>query len=528
MHPFLLAAAPLLSLFAHNIDYLELGYLVRPLVVVGALVLFLFLISFLLFRSARKAAVLTSSVIVPLTLAGHLDRWQLGEGGGSGSVAVAAGAYGCAVAIIVVSFMALRRSHRDLRSLTAILNVVALGAVVIPLARIATFETRYWRASRSVAKRVEVADAINDEMSNRTDLPNIYYILLDGYTREDVFRYLFEFDNGDLVRYLEDKGFYVAKEATSNYVHTVQSLASILNFNYLDVLLADMPEEVRTSRRGIDNLFRESKVVTLLKRHGYRYVYFDSGFFPTNDNVDVTMNDRGGFSLFENEVIAITPLWRLLAGVKDQDGYAQHAQRIRYAFEHLGETAMMRGPVFVFAHILAAHPPFVFDADGNRVQFDKPYDLGVTPSTNQEFIAAYKGQVSYINGLLKQSIDDILQRSPSPPVIVISGDHGSRLLLRKSAAVLERIADAFPILNAYYLPGDGETGLYPGITPVNSFRIVFNRYLGTDFAILRDKCFYSPAEEKWEFENVDRRLIHPSRGVFEKARQMRRFPTTRR
>ncbi len=42
------------------------------------------------------------------------------------------------------------------------------------------------------------------------------------------------------------------------------------------------------------------------------------------------------------------------------------------------------------------------------------------------------------------------------------------------------------ILNAYYLPGDGSLSLYPGITPVNSFRVIFNSYFGTDYPILPD------------------------------------------
>jgi hypothetical protein len=45
------------------------------------------------------------------------------------------------------------------------------------------------------------------------------------------------------------------------------------------------------------------------------------------------------------------------------------------------------------------------------------------------------------------------------------------------------------ILNAYYLPGTGQAGLYPSITPVNSFRVVFNAYFGTDLPILPDRSY---------------------------------------
>ena len=48
----------------------------------------------------------------------------------------------------------------------------------------------------------------------------------------------------------------------------------------------------------------------------------------------------------------------------------------------------------------------------------------------------------------------------------------------------------FNILNAYYLPDIDIGILYPHITPVNSFRVVFNQYFGTDFELLKDKNYF--------------------------------------
>ena len=49
--------------------------------------------------------------------------------------------------------------------------------------------------------------------------------------------------------------------------------------------------------------------------------------------------------------------------------------------------------------------------------------------------------------------------------------------------------DAWGILNAYYLPGIGQGDLYPTISPVNSFRVVFNQYFGGKFPLLPDLSF---------------------------------------
>ena len=61
------------------------------------------------------------------------------------------------------------------------------------------------------------------------------------------------------------------------------------------------------------------------------------------------------------------------------------------------------------------------------------------------------------------------------------------------------------ILNAYYLPDindDGEDNTYNNITPVNTFRLVFNKYLNTSFDLLDDHVFYSSYQRPYDFMNV--------------------------
>ena len=46
-----------------------------------------------------------------------------------------------------------------------------------------------------------------------------------------------------------------------------------------------------------------------------------------------------------------------------------------------------------------------------------------------------------------------------------------------------------PILNAYHLPGDGIEALYPNISPVNTFRVIFNEYFGFNLPLLEDQSY---------------------------------------
>jgi len=65
--------------------------------------------------------------------------------------------------------------------------------------------------------------------------------------------------------------------------------------------------------------------------------------------------------------------------------------------------------------------------------------------------------------------------------------------------------------NAYYLPHEGESILYDDVTPVNSFRLIFNYYFNGDYEILEDKSYWSesnPFEKSGypEFIDVTKKL----------------------
>ena len=47
-----------------------------------------------------------------------------------------------------------------------------------------------------------------------------------------------------------------------------------------------------------------------------------------------------------------------------------------------------------------------------------------------------------------------------------------------------------PILDAYYVSDEARADLYPEITPVNSFRVLFNHYFDADYPYLEDLSYY--------------------------------------
>ena len=68
----------------------------------------------------------------------------------------------------------------------------------------------------------------------------------------------------------------------------------------------------------------------------------------------------------------------------------------------------------------------------------------------------------------------------------------------------ELIEERSGILNAYFLPSSCEPGgLYRSITPVNSFRVIFNSCFGADLELLKDQSYWSMAEQPFDFNLVD-------------------------
>jgi 2',3'-cyclic-nucleotide 2'-phosphodiesterase (5'-nucleotidase family) len=81
---------------------------------------------------------------------------------------------------------------------------------------------------------------------------------------------------------------------------------------------------------------------------------------------------------------------------------------------------------------MAAHPPFVFDQNGNPLDSTKPYTL--TDTSSQEagvsrYVNNYNEQVTYINQKLLTTIDGILANSSTPPIIILQADHGPGVFL---------------------------------------------------------------------------------------------------
>ena len=321
--------------------------------------------------------------------------------------------------------------------------------------------------------------------------PDIYYIVLDDYGGEHAMRHLLEFDNSPFLEALQRRGFYVVPRATTNYPRTELSLASSLNMQYVDALVDQRTGENSTPLR---ELIENDAVPRALKKRGYLYVNVGSwlGTTATNPQADINVTLGHGLSEFSNALLQGTALEPVVESFGTLDWDRQQYERVLFQYGQLARTERLRGPKFVFGHILMPHWPYIVDADGrfddHRIRPGARWD----PVTRQSQIAeAYLEQLEFTNRKTLALIDALLDRPvASRPVIVLQSDEGFYTWLQSGSRATDRdLEQHFNILNAYYLPRVRRPGLYPTITPVNTFRLIFRAYLGARMSLLPDRNY---------------------------------------
>jgi hypothetical protein len=79
-------------------------------------------------------------------------------------------------------------------------------------------------------------------------------------------------------------------------------------------------------------------------------------------------------------------------------------------------------------------------------------------------------------------------------VIIVQADHGTASLKNHDIAAYKQsefIRERMPILNAYYVGGACRQRLYRDISPVNTFRLLFNSLFDESFERLPDRHYFA-------------------------------------
>jgi hypothetical protein len=320
----------------------------------------------------------------------------------------------------------------------------------------------------------------------------------EDYGRVDQLQRWAQIDTSSFQQFLKEKGFYVASCSQSNYVTSELSLGSALEMDYLP----DLGPGFKPSNEDqslIWNAIRYNTLEADLKKIGYTTVAFATGFsWSELDNSDVYITPPpywSGLTSFENLLLRTTPV-RHLEEIGVLKLFNIDAERYRertlLVFDSVSRLSSMPGPKFVFMHIIDPHPPFVFNADGSKIADPSSFIDQNGNYTLEKYQQGYREDVPFADQELEKTVTTLISKSIRPIVIVIQTDTGPWFTSGP---------DQFTILNAYYMPGH-TAQLYPGISPVNTFRVILNAYFNQKIPLLDDQSYFSPIPYIYDFSPV--------------------------
>lgn len=390
-------------------------------------------------------------------------------------------------------FLFLYRSKGGFTIFLQLLTTIFVVGTIASISKISLYEINRLDASDVI---VEINGATKEDLSSPAEKRNIFYIVMDRYASNRTLNSDYNFDNSDFTNTLRSHGFFVANNSIANYPFTYQSLSSSMNMTYHKAALAQTGKN-QNDRVPFIRLIENNRVTELLKDKGYKYIHMGSWWAPTetsplaDENFRTSQLGRIELRFLRRSIVA-----QLLSSSyekKAKDSIAPiQCDRVPRKFDRLKELAKTEQSVFVFAHFLLPHDPFVFGKDGNC--------KGIKEVSTNSLEQNYLGQLQYANAMLTELLSSLLSGPGPKPIIIIQADEGpypTRFREDEDAFQWSTASDAemqqkMRILNAYYFPDTEKNMFYDTITPVNSFRLMFNAYFQGNLELLPDLSFAIP------------------------------------
>jgi hypothetical protein len=509
------ASFPALYIFAYNIGLAEPPDLLVPLAFIIAISLIASVLITLLVRDLYAGTVITAAIVILFFSYGHIFLILVNATTPLlkflGRDIILAPIWLGILILVIVLTLKLKQYLRQAMPAIIVFSIVLVSPLLFQIGSYIIESRQYADASMQPTDTRFYRARVDP-------LPDVYYIILDGYARADVLQQNFDYDNGEFIRALEQRGFYIATESYSNYPITNISVSSSLNMDYHDAERFEESQQLMEDQ--YQNIIIPGRVTDILDGLGYDY-------FANRPPVQETSRAERramGPLLFETEFFYILTKSSFLGAVEraspvsvseesvndgKEDRGTRRLNRIEREMAHLPEYADDQLPSFVYGHYLSPHPPYKYT---ESIYEGRANSMDGGPWLDRE---AYVREVQGLNQTVLDTIDEILARSETPPIIIIQGDHGPATLLYESgltwgmparelaAQMPEDVRfERFAILNAYYGPPEMMATLYPSISPVNSFRVVMSYLTDHVYPLLPDRSFIATFERPIEYIEV--------------------------
>ena len=309
----------------------------------------------------------------------------------------------------------------------------------------------------ATTQRVPGDDEIQRDDSGRKR-PNFYYLIFDGYARQDVLQKYAGYDNAPFLRRLERKGFNVSYSSRSSSFFTEVSVGNYLHYSH----------RYNTKMETLGGIPRPP-LLEIFKKAGYVTHSLSPVHQFDDDLVDVVLKST---TVLTAKSIAKTVLAQSFVAYIRRDNAEQLRKERLSLLRQVGDLANQRTdpPKFLFFHLMCPHEPFVFDETGGPVSPENRY--------NWADLRYYAGQLHFLSRKIDELTDEIIEQDPHG-VVLLQSDHS----FRSEVSGVERDEMTFCFNNLYL---GGQPVEMAGLSAINTLRTALNYALGLTLEMEKD------------------------------------------
>lgn len=395
-------------------------------------------------------------------------------------------------AILVLTFLfglylkRISKTHHLITFFNYLSIVILLFELILTIQSALFFEKKDSLLKIKEEYEIKVNEEVPDSLK-----PDIYFLVFDGMPNTKALKEINSSYNSQFDSILEQKSFKFQHNSLSNYNQTVFSISCTLNMQYIDPSSATFSHlQYLKALESIKN----NKLIEFLTSQRYKIFQIQ----PLSFNNE----DWQRASLFSN-LISAHFFYETLPGCiyKDMkfqldkvaffknrnkknkiEQIKQKSTDLQYTIWETKQTSSyIKTPKFVYAHFMIPHEPYIYNSNGELlISHEQAY-----VNKDNELTKFYE-QALYAQKVALDLIDYLMKRNKKKSVIILQGDHGFRSLFNNSNGMI------YQNLNAIYLPNQKYSTSYSGMSPVNTFRFVLNRYFNTKLPFLKDSSIFIP------------------------------------
>ena len=500
LHPILFAIFLILSVFSYNVQELSFQETFLPLFLVLAFTVGIWISLRYILKNARKSAFIISLLLVLFFSFGHV--YNLVDDVTINGFDIGKSRYLLVPFLIslVVGVYYFIRTNRKLNNATTITNFITITIILIVSVNIGTYyitnNENFYDDKTIVNSFFPMLDTESAfTQSDKSELPDVYYIILDGYAGTNSLKEFSGFDNQKFVRFLNDREFYVHPQSYSNYPTTPTSMAATLNMQYVNQL-ADIVGSDLNDMHPTFKIIQENLVMKYFKSKGYTLIGYNTGILHLDETKKFDFYYCESDTLLDNKVVSSILHQSIIGYFVEKVRYQEYRDSILCAFSELPEIKNIDEPTFLYAHFNMPHAPYIFSSNGEPFDPARQSNLGSSGNVDD-----YINYLKFTNMKMQKLVEHLLD-TDDPPIIIIQSDHGSGFGLDWENPTDDMLREKMSNFQAFYLPNGDSSLMDKATTPVNIFRVLFNSYFDENYEILSDKIFWVLWNKPYDFKDI--------------------------